>query len=132
MPSANAIVKEDVNEVTYEGFRLSLAHEINDQWSALATYANQTIETDGVFFSDPTLGDLEVQRYHNDTLEDEFDNMSLTIEGSIGDLEIVYAGAYTDRNSEQTIDYTDYLFVGQYLPYYICDYYVAYPTSGAG
>ena len=113
-------------------FRLSLAHEINDNWSALATYANQTIETDGVFFSDPTLGDLEVQRYHNDTLEDEFDNMSLTIEGSIGDLEIVYAGAYTDRNSEQTIDYTDYLFVGQYLPYYICDYYVAYPTSGAG
>ena len=132
MPSANAIVKEDVNEVTYEGFRLSLAHEINDNWSALATYANQTIETDGVFFSDPTLGDLEVQRYHNDTLEDEFDNMSLTIEGSIGDLEIVYAGAYTDRNSEQTIDYTDYLFVGQYLPYYICDYYVSYPTSGAG
>ena len=56
--------------------------------------------------------------------------MSLTIEGSIGDLEIVYAGAYTDRNSEQTIDYTDYLFVGQYLPYYICDYYVSYPTSG--
>ena len=52
--------------------------------------------------------------------------MSLTIEGSIGDLEVVYAGAYTDRNSEQTIDYTDYLFVGQYLPYYICDYYVSY------
>ncbi len=129
-PSANAIVKDDVNEVSYEGFRLSLAHEINDSWSALATYANQTIETDGVFFSDPTLGDLEVQRYHDDTLDDEFDNMSLTIEGSIGDLEIVYAGAYTDRNSEQTIDYTDYLFVGQYLPYYICDYYVSYPTSG--
>ena len=50
MPSANAIVKDDVNEVSYEGFRLSLAHEINDNWTALATYANQTIETDGVFF----------------------------------------------------------------------------------
>ena len=59
LPSANAIVKDDVNEVSYEGFRLSLAHEINDNWSALATYANQTIETDGVFFSDPTLGDLD-------------------------------------------------------------------------
>ena len=66
-----------MNEVSYEGFRLSLAHEINDNWSALATYANQTIETDGVFFSDPTLGDLEVQRYHNDTLDDEFDNCLL-------------------------------------------------------
>ena len=36
LPSANAIVKDDVNEVSYEGFRLSLAHEINDNWSALA------------------------------------------------------------------------------------------------
>jgi len=123
---ANAIVKDNVNEVKYEGYRLSLAQEINDNWNALVSVSNQTIESDGVFFTDPTLGDLEVQRYHNDTLEDEFDNMSLTIEGSIGDLEVVYAGAYTDRTSDQIIDYTDYLFVGQYLPYYICDYYVTY------
>ena len=132
MPSAGALIKEDVNEVSYEGFRLSIAQEINDNWDVLATVANQTIESDGVFFSDPALGDLEVQRYHNDTLEDEFDNMSLTIEGSIGDLEIVYAGAYTDRQSDQIIDYTDYLFVGQYLPYYICDYYVTYTKFAPG
>ena len=129
---ANAIVKEDINEVTYEGYRLSFAQELNDNWDALLTAANQTIESDGVFFTDPTLGDLEIQRYHNDNLEDEFDNMSLTIEGSIGDLEVVYAGAYTDRTSDQIIDYTDYLFVGQYLPYYICDYYVTYTTYAPG
>ena len=132
MPSANAIVKEDANEVTYEGYRASLTHQINDNWDALVTIANQTIESDGVFFTDPALGDLEVQRFHNDTLEDEFDNMSLTIEGSIGDLEVVYAGAYTDRQSDQIIDYTDYLFVGQYLPYYICDYYVTYTKFAPG
>ena len=132
MPSANAIVKEDANEVTYEGYRASLTHQINDSWDALVTIANQTIESDGVFFTDPALGDLEVQRFHNDTLEDEFDNMSLTIEGSIGDLEVVYAGAYTDRQSDQIIDYTDYLFVGQYLPYYICDYYVTYTKFAPG
>ena len=50
-PSANAIVKDDVNEVTYEGFRLSIAQEINENWNALATFANQTIESDGVFLS---------------------------------------------------------------------------------
>jgi outer membrane receptor protein involved in Fe transport len=132
MPSAGAIIKDDVNEVSYEGFRLSIAQEINDNWEALVTVANQTIESDGVFFTDPALGDLQIQRYHNDTLEDEFDNMSLTIEGSIGDLEVVYAGAYTDRNSDQIIDYTDYLFVGQYLPYYICDYYVTYTKFAPG
>jgi len=57
--------------------------------------------------------------------------MSLTVEGMIGDLEFIYAGAYTDRESNQLVDYTDYLFVGQYLPYYICDGSVTYPGSSA-
>ena len=130
--NAVAIVKEDANTLTYQGFRASLALEIGENWNALATIAQQTIDADGVFFVDPNLGDLEVQRYTEDVIEDEFDNMSLTLEGSIGDLEVVYAGAYTDRTSDQMVDYTDYLFVGQYLPYYICDYYVTYTTYAPG
>ena len=133
LSNAIAIVKEDANTLTYQGFRASLAHEINENWNALATVAQQTIDADGVFFVDPNLGDLEIQRYTEDVIEDEFDNMSLTLEGSIGDdLEVVYAGAYTDRTSDQMVDYTDYLFVGQYLPYYICDYYVTYTTYAPG
>ena len=133
LKNAVAIVKEDANTLTYQGFRASLAHEINENWNALATVAQQTIDADGVFFVDPNLGDLEIQRYTEDVIEDEFDNMSLTLEGSIGDdLEVVYAGAYTDRTSDQMVDYTDYLFVGQYLPYYICDYYVTYTTYAPG
>ena len=130
--NANAIVKDNANSVSYEGFRATVAHEINDNWNALATVANQTIESDGVFFVDPTLDDMEIQRYTDDNIVDEFDNMSLTLEGTIGDLEVVYAGAYTDRVTDQNIDYTDYLFVGQYLPYYICDYYVTYTSFAPG
>jgi len=132
LTNAEAIVKDNANAVSYEGFRASVAHEINDNWNALAVVANQTIESDGVFFTDPTLDDLEIQRYTDDTIVDEFDNMSLTLEGTIGDLEVVYAGAYTDRVTDQNIDYTDYLFVGQYLPYYICDYYVTYTSNAPG
>ena len=130
--NANAIVKDNANSVSYEGFRATVAHEINDNWNALATVANQTIESDGVFFVDPTLDDMEIQRYTDDNIVDEFDNMSLTLEGTIGDLEVVYAGAYTDRVTDQNIDYTDYLFVGQYLPYYICAYYVTYTSFAPG
>ena len=132
LANANAIVKEDANESTYEGFRASIKHEINDNWGALVTVATQSIDADGVFFVDPTLGDLEIQRYTDDSISDEYDNMSFTLNGSIGDLEVVYAGAYTDRNSDQNVDYTDYLFVGQYLPYYICDYYVTYTSYAPG
>ena len=129
--NANAIVKENVNSASYEGFRASLKHEINDNWSALVSYSSQSIESDGVFMADPSLGDLEIQRYSEDSMADDFDNMSVTIDGMIGDLEVVYAGAYTDRESDQSVDYTDYLFVGQYLPYYICDGSVTYPGSAA-
>ena len=129
---ADAIVQEDANEVEYSGFRASIAHEINDNWDALVTVATQTIDADGVFFVDPTLGDLEIQRYTNDQIEDEYDNMSFTLKGSIGDLEVLYTGAYTDRTTDQDVDYTDYLFVGQYLPYYICDYYVTYTSYAPG
>jgi len=126
---ANAIVKKDANPVVYEGFRASIASQINDNWDALVTFATQDIESDGVFFVDPTLGDLEIQRYTEDSNEDSFDNMSITLEGTIGELEVIYAGAYTDRAANQNIDYTDYLFVGQYVPFYICDGVTNYTTT---
>ena len=129
---ANALVEENANAVKYQGFRSTLAAELGDNWNATLVYAQQTIDADGVFFADPNLGDLEIQRYTQDEIKDEFDNMSLTLEGTIGDLEVVYAGAYTDRDTNQMVDYTDYLFVGQYLPYYICDYYVTYLTYAPG
>ena len=87
-----------------------------------------------MFFADPELGgldDLEVQRFENDRLEDDFSNTSWTVEGRIAMLDVVYTGAYTDRRTDQRIDYTDYLFVGQYLPYYICDGSVSYPGAAA-
>ena len=60
---ANAIVKDDANPVTYEGFRASVATQINDDWDALVSFASQDIESEGVFFVDPELGSgYEIQR----------------------------------------------------------------------
>ena len=42
-------------------------------------------------------------------------------------LDALYTGAFTKRETDQRVDYTDYLYVGQYLPYYICDSSVTYP-----
>ena len=119
--TANAIERENSNPVTYQGFRASVATQINDDWDALVSVASQDIDSEGVFFVDPNLDDLQIQRYTDDTNSDSFDNISITLEGTVGDLEVIYAGAYTDRATDQNIDYTDYLFVGQYVPFYICD-----------
>jgi outer membrane receptor protein involved in Fe transport len=125
----NELVEEDFNETTYTGGRISARWDVNEDWRLDLAYATQDIESDGVFFADPNLGDLEVQRYSPDTIEDSFDNISWTATALLGELEAVYTGAYTDRETDQITDYTDYLFVGQYLPYYICDGAVTYPSG---
>ena len=125
----SALVEEDFNDTTYQGFRVSGLWDINNDWSLRVTHSQQRLETDGVFFSDPTLDDLEIQRYEQDTMEDSFHNTAWTLEGRLGMLEAVYTGAYTDRQTDQSVDYSDYLFVGQYLPYYICDGSVSYPGA---
>lgn len=127
----SGLVEEDFNDTSYTGFRTSAYWAINEDWSLTVAHARQSLESDGVFFTDPELGDMEIQRFEEDELEDDFHNTSWTIEGRLAMLDVVYTGAYTDRDTEQRVDYSDYLFAGQYLPYYICDSSVTYPGSAA-
>ncbi|NKB99470.1 MAG: TonB-dependent receptor plug domain-containing protein [Pseudomonadales bacterium] len=128
---ANARRDSDSNEAKYQGGRLSAVWDIDEDWSVNASVMQQSLDVDGVFFADPELGDMEIERFGADEVEDEFTNSSLTIEGRVGALNVLYAGAFTDRETDQIVDYTDYLFVGQYLPYYICDGSVSYPGAAA-
>jgi outer membrane receptor protein involved in Fe transport len=121
------LVEDNFNDSTYVGARLGLSIDLNPQWNLLLTGATQSVDADGVFFADPNLDDLQTQQYSDNVIEDNYDNLSWTLKGMLNDLEVVYTGAYTDRETTQRVDYSDYLFVGQYLPYYICDYFVTYP-----
>ena len=124
-----ARAEENFNDAVYSGARLTALWEFSPDWSLTGAHMQQNVEADGVFFADPTVGDLAIQRYENDRLEDSFNNTSWTLEGRIGELEAIYTGAFTDRKAEQMVDYADYMFVGQYLPYYVCDGSVTYPSG---
>ena len=128
----SGLVEDNFNDAQYSGFRASALYEISPDWSVTLTHTRQSLETDGVFFADPELDldNLEIQRFEDDRLEDNFSNTAWSVEGRLGMLDIVYNGAYTDREVDQRVDYTDYLFAGQYLPYYICDGSVSYPGAG--
>jgi len=130
----SALVEEDFNDLEYVGFRASGLYEFNEDWRLTVAHGRQRIDSEGVFFIDPELQDddeLSIQRFSPDDIEDKYNSTSWTAEGRLAALEVLYTGAYLDRESTQTIDYSDYLFVGQYLPYYICDASVTYPTGGA-
>ena len=121
--------EDDYNDATYAGFRLSGLWDINEEWSLLVSHMQQSLDSDGVFFSDPNLDDYEISRFQDDSMDDDFSNTAWTVQGRLGALDVLYTGAFTDRETDQTIDYSDYLFVGQYLPYYICDGSVSYPSG---
>ena len=126
----SALVEEDFNDTRYRGFRATALWEVTPDWTLTVAHSRQQLDSEGVFFADPELDgldDLEIQRFEDEFLEDDFSSTSWTIEGRLGALDLVYSGAYTDRETDQKVDYTDYLFVGQYLPYYICDGSVTYP-----
>ena len=122
------LAEDDFNDVTYSGGRLSALLHISDEWTAHLSHTRQKMNADGVFFSDPEVGDYEIHRFVEDSVDDEFDNTAWTVEGRIGVLDVLYTGAFTDRSTEHFLDYSDYLFIAQYLPYYICDGSVAYPA----
>ncbi len=130
--SNNHLVETDFNDSSYEGFRISSAHTINDDWDLLISHMDQTIEADGVWDYDPAVGDLQVQRYVPDTLEDSFSQTSITLEGRLGKLDVVYTGSVLDREAEQTVDYSGYINVGGYMPYYTCIYATATSAGSCG
>ena len=128
---AESEAENNVNRASYSGGRLSALWKVNDDWKVSASFMAQSLNVDGVFFSDPELDDFEIERFSEDNVDDDFTNTNWTIEGRIAALDILYTGSFTNRDTDQIVDYTDYLFVGQYLPYYICDGSVSYPGAAA-
>jgi iron complex outermembrane receptor protein len=124
------LIKENFNELTNSGARVALKVNLNDDWTATASYLTQKQETEGVWFQDSEnpsgeVGDLEVQRYFPDSMDDEFSQAALTIEGDFGSSSLVYAGSFMDRDVQYFNDYSDYAdyFSTSWIQYYGCEYY---------
>ena len=129
-------VEDNFNDTRYTGFRIAAAHEFNDDWKALVSVMGQEIDSDGVFFRDPELNDgnngTAISRFADENLDDRFTNVAWNLEGRLGFLDFVYTGAFNNHDFDQRIDYTDYNLVGQYIPYYTCDYSVSGGFSATG
>ena len=119
------LLANHINPVTYTGLRVEALYQFNEDWNALLAQSYQNMEADGVFaeMAANSLGepqpDLSVQLYNPSYDKDKFENTALTINGRVGDLKLVYAGAYLVRNVEQVQDYTNYAR-GVYVDYYQC------------
>ncbi len=103
-----ALVKKDYNETETYGGRAALGVELDDSWTVTPAVMYQNTKSKGVFGFDPSVGDLKVQHFLPDYRDDKFVQAALTIEGKIGNWDLTYAGAYLDRKTFSSSDYTDY------------------------
>jgi len=112
----SAQVGKNTNEVTTTGLRALLKVDLNDNWSITPGIMAQNSDHEGYFEHNPELfGDLKTGRFWPATGVDDWYQASLTLDGTIGDVNVVYAGAYLDRQQNYEYDYSSYT---QYWAYY--------------
>jgi iron complex outermembrane recepter protein len=136
-----------INPLTYTGLRVELLYKINDEWDALLSQSYQNMDAQGVFYQMPyssedvtfnALGEpigshplpaLSVTLFNPSFDKDRFENTALVVNGTIGDLKLIYSGSYLVRNVEQVQDYTNYAR-GVFGYYYQCAGYSSDPATG--
>jgi iron complex outermembrane receptor protein len=133
----NNLVGNAINSVNYTGMRLSALWKVNESWNALLTQSYQNMNAQGVFYDQPfgpegltfnskgepvgvtPLPPLSATLFTPSFDKDKFENTSLTVDGQVGDIKLVYAGGYLVRDIEQAQDYTNYSR-GVFGYYYQC------------
>jgi outer membrane receptor protein involved in Fe transport len=102
------LVKKNFNDQDLYGGRAALKVDLDDNWTVTPTFMYQKTKANGVFFYDPKLGDLKIDRFFKEVSKDRFWQAALTVQGKIANFDVTYAGAYMDRPTYSTADYTDY------------------------
>ncbi|MFT6753844.1 MAG: iron complex outermembrane receptor protein [Candidatus Azotimanducaceae bacterium] len=122
-------VEDDFNDTSYQGFRISADYIINDEWSVLVQHMRQRLETQGSFGEDPLLGDFKVAHFFPDSLDDEFDQTAITLNGQIGNIDVLYSGSFLNREAKQDRDDNAYTESGSFFPYYSCNATTCFDAS---
>lgn len=120
-------VEEDYNDVETYGGRAALKIDLDENWTATPMVMYQHLESHGAFLYDPRVGDLQVEAFTPEYNFDEWWQAALTIQGKIGNWDLVYAGGYFKRDIENEVDYSYYA-----VAYDTYGYYATYFPDGSG
>ena len=84
----------------------------------------------GEDLSDFVAEDQSVTHFQNEYTDDEWHQLGLTIEGSIGNFDVSYAASYLDREVDGSFDYSDYSY--WYDTAYTTGYYADLHFANSG
>jgi iron complex outermembrane recepter protein len=123
-----ALVEDDFNDVETYGGRAALKIDLNDNWTVTPSVIYQHQVAKGPFLYDPRKGDLVVTDFQETLNKDRWYQAALTVEGKIGNWDMVYSGGYFERKVNGKADYSYYSVA--YDTY--GSYYTNFPTSTPG
>ena len=109
-------VKKNANSVTSAGGRAALKVNLNDSWSItpMLMYQHQKANGDFTFlYPHPPANatnppDLTVTDFEFGRNVDQWYQTALTVEGKIGNFDLLYSGGYMQRRVFNIVDYADY------------------------
>jgi len=123
----NLLVQNHQNPVTYQGLRLELLYQINDNWDALIQQTYQYLDAEGMPIQMPTsigcaqslcnaasdnltpLQPLQESSFMPAWNRDHVQTTAWTLNGKMGDyLKGIYTGSYLTRHVDANMDYTNY------------------------
>jgi len=117
-------VEDNYNTIETLGARAALRLELGDNWVVTPAVQTQKQEGEGSWADDLssfTSGDNAVTHFKPEFVNDEWTQIGLTIEGSIGMFDVVYSGNLLDRDVDASFDYSDYSYF--YDAYYTTGYF---------
>ena len=110
----DGVVEDNYNTIDKVGARAALRINLGENWSVTPQLMYQKMEAEGSFADDlddvMATGSAAVGHFREEFTNDEWYQAGLTIEGSIGGLDVVYSGNYLDRDLDGQADYSDYSF----------------------
>jgi iron complex outermembrane recepter protein len=101
------LAKPNANPVDEYGGRVSALAEFGD-WSILPQFIYQYLDAKGSFNYDPRFGDLTVHDFGPSENRDMWWQAALTINGKVGDFDVVSSTGYMHRRVKNSNDYTYY------------------------
>ena len=102
------VAEENWNNAEFLALRIGARWDINDNWSATATYHYGDTESKGGSDYNPFVGDLQTIAFAERYSRDEWDMFSLTIEADLEFAQLVSSTSFFDREVTYRSDRTLY------------------------
>jgi outer membrane receptor protein involved in Fe transport len=109
----DALVKNNYNDVDTYGGRAALGIDLDDNWTIRPTVMGQVQKSNGSFAQErsaATTDKLQTVQYNPEYSQDNWIQAALTIEGKLGNWDLVATGGHLWRDDVTISDYSDYAY----------------------